>query len=126
MAPFGATAALACAAPDSPLAQPRSIIGGHLLSALVGFLVLHTIGATLLGESAAVAGAIALMLATGTFHAPAGATPLVVLLTSPDLDFVLMPVLAGSALLVLVALLLNNLPSRPSLYVGDFASLAKA
>lgn len=44
MAPFGASCVLAFGLPDSPLAQPRSIIGGHMVTTLVGLLVWYTLG----------------------------------------------------------------------------------
>lgn len=46
MAAFGASCVLAFGVPDSPLAQPSSIIGGHLVSTLVGLLVLNILGSS--------------------------------------------------------------------------------
>ena len=109
MAPFGATAVLAFGLPETPLAQPRNIIGGHALSAIVGFAVLVVGASGSFGLALAGGGALAAMLATGTLHAPAGATPLVVIDSGPGLDFLLAPVLLGSIALVAVALVFNNL-----------------
>lgn len=114
MAPFGASCVLAFGLPDSPLAQPRSIIGGHLLSTLVGFLVLYTLGDGWLAAALAVSLALGAMQLTRTVHAPAGANPLVVLAAQPGLQFLLTPVLLGSLVIVLVALAVNNLRSRAS------------
>jgi CBS-domain-containing membrane protein len=111
--PFGATAVLAFGLPQSPLAQPRNVIGGHVVSAAMGFVVLALgIGVDSIG-AIALAGALALaaMLLTGTVHPPAGATALVVVGLNPSLDFLLAPVLAGSAALIFIALVFNNLPS---------------
>jgi CBS-domain-containing membrane protein len=113
LAPFGATCVLIFALPDSPLAQPRAVIGGHLLSSLVGLVALHVFGGGLLAPALAVGAAIALMQLTRTVHAPAGGDPLVVLLGGAPWSFLLAPVLAGSLLLVGCALLANNLtPGR--------------
>ena len=110
MAPFGATCVLLFAAPDTPLAQPRNVIGGHLVSSLVGLLFLKFIGAGPLEMGLAVGGAIALMQLTRTLHAPAGADPLVVLMSGKaGWSFLAAPVLASAVLLVLIALLVNNL-----------------
>jgi CBS-domain-containing membrane protein len=110
MAPFGATCVLMFAAPDTPLAQPRNVVGGHFLSSLVGLVFLKYIGTGPLEMGLAVGLAIALMQLTRTLHAPAGADPLVVLAGSQlGWGFLLAPVLAGSVLLVLIALLVNNL-----------------
>ncbi|HHO47190.1 MAG TPA: HPP family protein, partial [Desulfobacteraceae bacterium] len=75
---FGASAVLIYGAPKSPLAQPRNLLGGHILSALIGvfcFQVFH--GETWLAASLAVATAIAVMHATRTLHPPGGATALI-------------------------------------------------
>lgn len=112
MAPFGASCVLAFGLPDSPLAQPRSIIGGHLLAALVGLLALQVPGGGWLIGALAVGLAIGLMQLTRTVHAPAGANPLLILATQPSWDFLLTPVLSGALVIVGVALLTNNLRAR--------------
>ena len=109
MAPFGASCVLALGLPDSPLAQPRSIIGGHLLSALVGLVCLSAFGPQWWAMGLSVAGAIAVMQLTGTTHAPAGANPILVMNGALGWGGLLTPVLAGSLVLVACALLLNNL-----------------
>lgn len=114
MAPFGASCVLAFGLPDSPLAQPRSIVGGHLVASLVGLAVLAMLGDGWLAAGIAVGMALALMQITRTVHAPAGADPLVVLASHAGADFLLTPVLAGSVIIVLVALVANNLRQRGS------------
>ncbi|QNM95917.1 HPP family protein [Chitinimonas koreensis] len=114
MAPFGASCVLVFALPDSPLAQPRSVIGGHFLSALVGFAVLGLFGGGWPAMAAAVALAIGAMQLTRTVHAPAGATPLLVLASQPGPAFLFAPVLLGSLAIVAVAWLANNLRRRGS------------
>lgn len=114
MAPFGASCVLAFGVPDSPLAQPRSIVGGHLVSALVGLVVLGVIGASWWSGAIAVALALGLMMGTRTVHAPAGANPLIVLSGATGWDFLLTPVLAGSLLIVACAWAVNNVRSRGS------------
>lgn len=110
MAPFGATCVLLFAAPNVPLAQPRNVIGGHFVAALVGLVVMQLIGTGPLAMAVGVGLAIALMQALRVVHPPAGANPLVVMMSGAvGYDFLVMPVLAGSVNLVLVALLLNNL-----------------
>ncbi|GGO67360.1 HPP family protein [Bowmanella pacifica] len=101
MAPFGATMVILFGLPASPLAQPKNIIIGHLLTTLVGLAVLHTWGLTPLSLSVAVGLAISLMLLTKTTHPPAGANPLVVMLTAQDWPFLFAPVLTGALLITL-------------------------
>lgn len=114
-APFGASCVLAFGLPDSPLAQPRSIVLGHLLSSLAGLLVLHFFGNSLWAAGLAVGLALALMQLTRSVHAPAGADPLVLFAGhTTSLQFLLTPVLAGALSIVILAWLLNNARQRGS------------
>lgn len=114
---FGASAVLAYGAPRSPLAQPRNLVGGHVVSAIVGVAAyqwLHPVPG--LAEAAAVATAIALMHATRTLHPPGGATALIAVIGGEQIHqlgwfYVLVPALLGSVILLLVALLVNNIPA---------------
>ncbi|MFC3865318.1 HPP family protein [Alcaligenes aquatilis] len=109
MAPFGATCALLFAAPDSPLAQPRSVIGGHFISSLVGVVIAKYVGAGPVEMGLAVGLAIALMHASRTLHAPAGADPLVILLAGEaSWSYLFVPSLLGSIVLVVIAVVINN------------------
>ncbi|MBM7566633.1 CBS-domain-containing membrane protein [Paenibacillus sacheonensis] len=114
MAPFGATSVLAFGLWDAPLSQPRHIIGGHFISTLVGLVCLHLFGSSNEVLAAAVGLSIALMMLTRTTHPPAGADPLVVILSGSGWSFLIAPVLIGSVLIVIVALIMNNLDSKRS------------
>lgn len=78
IAPLGASATLVWMVPNSPLARARSVIGGSLVSALIGFGVLTISGATPWGIGFAVGLAILAMALLDVLHAPAGALPLVI------------------------------------------------
>ncbi|RQW61366.1 HPP family protein [Vibrio viridaestus] len=111
MAPFGATCVILFAAPASPLAQPRNVIGGHLITASVGLAALYLFGDSVVVLSLAVGVAIALMQWCRAVHPPAGANPIVIILagkTVVGLSFLISPVLLGSVALVIVASLVNN------------------
>lgn len=111
--PFGASCVLAFALPESPLAQPRNLIGGHVLSALVGLAVFHAVGAEPWAVALAVGLAIMGMQLTGTLHPPAGATPIVAMMTAAPWSFALWPVAAGALVLVAVATAFNAfMPGR--------------
>lgn len=112
--PLGATAVLAFAAPAAPFSQPRNIIGGHVLSALAGVAVYTAVGGSMFWALAlANALAIILMLATKTVHPPAGATAVVPILSKiSDPLWVLTPVLVGALIIVVFALLYNNVWPR--------------
>lgn len=76
VAPIGASAVLVLAVPASPLAQPWPVIGGNLLSALVGVAVSHTIGSAAFAAALAVGLAIATMTIARCLHPPGGAAAL--------------------------------------------------
>ncbi|WP_434778943.1 HPP family protein [Neisseria sp. Ec49-e6-T10] len=129
MAPFGATCVLLFALPKAPLAQPRSVIGGHFVSALIGLVMINTFGDGVWCIAIAVGLAIAAMQALRVVHAPAGANPILIIMSGiHDYSFLFTPVLLGSILLVLVALIVNNfgVGNRwPSYWLGYSAKRAK-
>lgn len=109
MASFGASCLIVFALPDSPLAQPRNVIGGHVLSAATGIAMAHFIGVIPVSMALAVALAIVLMLWTRTPHPPAGANPIIVMVTGSSWSFLLFPVLFGAVVLVGVACAMHKL-----------------
>lgn len=112
---FGATAVLLYGSPSAPFSQPRYVIGGHVLSALVGVTVYQLLPEPLwLASALAVATATVVMYLSKTTHPPGGATALIAVIGSEQVHqlgywYVIDPVLEGILLLVLVALLVNNL-----------------
>lgn len=109
MAPFGASCVLAFGVWDAPLSQPRNIVGGHLVSTAVGLALYHLFDNKVWVIALAVGLSIALMHLTRTTHPPAGADPIVVILAGSPWTFLFTPVLTGSLVIVLCALLINNL-----------------
>ncbi|WP_444931573.1 HPP family protein [Microbulbifer sp. SSSA002] len=109
--PFGATMVILFGLPESPLAQPRNIIVGHLLTTAIGLSVAALAGVTPWSMGLAVGLAVSSMLLTNTTHPPAGANPLVVMLAGEHWDFLLMPVAAGTVLIVAFGVLYHRLIS---------------
>jgi CBS-domain-containing membrane protein len=106
---FGASAVLLFGAAESPLAQPRNLLGGHLISALVAVAVV-ALGATgMPAVSLAVGTSIFLMYLTRTVHPPGGATALIGVQGHAGPSFILFPVLSGALLLLAMALVTNNI-----------------
>jgi len=97
--PFATSIVLVIGSPDVEPAQPRALIGGHLISALVGLAVLKLTGPQAWAAAAAVGLSILAMYVTGTFHPPAGINPLLVVSGNLPWTFLLTPVLAGAVLL---------------------------
>ena len=116
---FGASAVLLYAAIRSPLAQPRNLVGGHVVSALVGVACARAFGDTpWLAAALGVSLAIAAMLLTRTLHPPGGATALIAVIGGPKIHalgflYALVPAGLGALVLLAVALAVNNLaPGR--------------
>lgn len=108
-APFGATAVLVFAVPDSPLAQPKNVIGGNLIAAIVCVTLVQLFGSEPWVMALAVATAIKLMQLTRTLHPPGGAIALLGVMSNADWDFVWTPILLGSIVMVLCTIVFHNL-----------------
>ena len=115
VATFGATAVLIYGVPKSPYAQPRNLLIGHSISAVVGVtcaLLLSSYPAV--SAALAVSLSIALMHLTRSIHPPGGATALIAVIGGEQIHelsywYVLSPILSGAVIMLLVALLVNNL-----------------
>ena len=117
VAPMGASAVLLFCVPASPLAQPWSVIGGNTISALVGITCALAIPNPMLAAPVAGACAIFVMFLLRCLHPPSGAVALTTVLGGPAVHaagykFALMPVCLNSALIVVAALVFNNLTGR--------------
>jgi CBS-domain-containing membrane protein len=112
MAPFGATAVLVFGLPNSPLAQPKNVILGHLIAAFIGLLAMETLGVSPYTLAIATGLAVACMMATDTTHPPAGANPLLVMLTHQDWMFLVTPVLLGAVVIVIMGKLYSIIKGR--------------
>lgn len=112
---FGASCVLVYGVIESPLAQPRNLIGGHLVSAVIGVSVQKLLPDLLwIAAPLAVSLSIIAMQITKTLHPPGGATALIAATASPQIRtlgymYVLSPVLSGCLILLAVALVFNNL-----------------
>ena len=118
IAPMGASSVLLFAVPASPLAQPWSMLGGNLISAVVGVAVAQFFGHGALAAGLAGGGAIAAMAALRCLHPPGGAVALTAVLGGPAVTalgwhYALSPVGLNSLLLLVAALLYNRLVKRP-------------
>ncbi len=112
---FGASAVLVYGAIKSPLAQPRNLIGGHIIAGIIGVACYKMFGSTLwLAGSLAASFAIVAMLLTKTLHPPAGATALIAVIGGEKIHnlgflYAFVPAGLGAFILLIVALLVNNL-----------------
>lgn len=115
---FGASSVLVYGVIQSPLAQPRNLIGGHLVSAIIGVTVQKFAPDVLwITAPLAVSLSIVLMQVTKTLHPPGGATALIAVTGSAELKnlgywYVLSPVLSGTLILLAIAIIFNNITAN--------------
>ena len=114
LVPFATSIVLVMGSPQVAAAQPRALIGGHLVATLIGLLVVKVTGPGVAAAAVAVGLAIVAMHLTRSFHPPAGIDPLVVVLNGMSWSFLLVPVAAGACLLAAVAFVWHNLFRRGS------------
>jgi CBS-domain-containing membrane protein len=103
MAPFGATAVLVFGLPQSPLAQPKNVIFGHWITAVIGIVFSQYVGVTPVSLAIATGLGITCMLVSKTTHPPAGANPILIMLAGHGWSFLVTPVLIGSVVIVLMS-----------------------
>jgi CBS-domain-containing membrane protein len=117
---FGASAVLVFGATNSPLAQPRNLIFGHFISAIIGVSIHKIIPNELwLSSAFAVSLSIVIMQITKTMHPPGGATALIANIGSEKIKalgffYAFSPVLTGALILLGVAIITNNIPKHRS------------
>jgi CBS-domain-containing membrane protein len=117
---FGASCVLLFGVPSSPLAQPRNAICGQIIGATVGCvirIIFNYINEKFIAATLSVAISILIMQLTNTLHAPGSATALNMILTKTNfpwygLQYILMPTLSGTIILLIVAVIINNLSSK--------------
>lgn len=118
---FGASSLIIFGAPHSVFAQPRSVVGGQVISAFVGVSVFMVVqDYPMLAAALAVSLAFAAMQITKTMHPPGGATALIAVSGHPVVEqmgymYTILPVGAGIVILFILALFINNI-SRNRMY----------
>ncbi|MEU9146026.1 HPP family protein [Streptomyces sp. NPDC048349] len=99
--PLAASAALVHSAPTLPLAQPRSVVIGHLVGSAVGYAVLAAAGSSAWAAAVAAGVTLAVNMAARTPHSPAVATAVIIVLQTPAPGRFI-PLLLGSTVLLVL------------------------
>jgi CBS-domain-containing membrane protein len=117
LVPFATSIVLVMGSPEAEPAQPRALIGGHLVSTLIGRMLLKFVGPAPWVAALAVRLAMIAMHLTRTFHPPAGIDPVVAVLNDMPWTYLVAPVAVGACALALFAFAWHNLGrggSRPA------------
>ena len=109
LASFGSSMVLLYGYPESPFAQPKNVFFGHLITALVGLIVLHFIPLPIfMTVPIAVGFGVGLMILLNVTHPPAGGNPIIVIIGSASFDYLLSPVISGSIIIIISAIIINR------------------
>ena len=109
IASFGSTMVLLYGYPESPFAQPKNIILGHFLTALIGVVFLNFVPLPIfINIPIAVGFGVMFMILFKVTHPPAGGNPIIVIIGSVSFDYLLTPVLIGSIILVMFGVIINK------------------
>ena len=115
LASFGSSMVLLYGYPESPFAQPKNVFFGHLVTAVVGLVVLHFIPLPLyLTIPIAVGFGVGLMILLNVTHPPAGGNPIIVIIGGVSFEYLISPVITGSIIIIIFAIILNRFILRKS------------
>ena len=110
IASFGSSMVLLYGYPESPFAQPKNVFFGHLLTSVVGIFFLNFIPLPIfLIIPLAVGSGVALMILFNVTHPPAGGNPIIVIIGSVSIEYLLNPIITGSIIILIFAIVLNRL-----------------
>jgi CBS-domain-containing membrane protein len=112
--PFATSIVLVMGTPEAAPAQPRPLVGGHIVATLIGLMVVKLTGPAPWAAALAVGLAIAAMHLTDTFHPPAGIDPLLVVVNDMSWSFLVTPITVGALALLVFAFVWHNLMRRGS------------
>ena len=109
-ASFGSSMVLLYGYPASPFAQPKNIFFGHLLTSAVGILFLFFIPLPIyITIPLAVGTGVGLMILLNVTHPPAGGNPIIVIIGSVSLDYLINPIISGTIIILFFGIILNRL-----------------
>ncbi len=115
VASFGSSMVLLYGYPESPFAQPKNVFFGHLVTTIVGMIFLYLIPLPLfIIIPLAVGFGVGLMILLNVTHPPAGGNPIIVIMGSVSLDYLLNPIISGSIIILIFAVIINRLILKKS------------
>ena len=115
LASFGSSMVLLYGYPASPFAQPKNVFFGHLTTSVVGLFFLNFVPLPIyIILPLAVGFGVGLMILLNVTHPPAGGNPIIVIIGSVSFDYLFSPVITGSAIIIIFAIIINRLILRKS------------
>ena len=109
LASFGSSMVLLYGYPESPFAQPKNVFFGHLITAVVGLFFLNFVTLPIyIIIPLAVGFGVGLMIFLNVTHPPAGGNPIIVIIGSVSFDYLLSPVITGSIIIIVFAIIINR------------------
>ena len=109
LASFGSSMVLLYGYPESPFAQPKNVFFGHLITSLVGLSFLNFVPFPIyITIPLAVGFGVGLMIFLNVTHPPAGGNPIIVIIGSVSFDYLLSPVIIGSIIIIVFAIIINR------------------
>tara|TARA_B100000686_G_scaffold75526_1_gene81478 strand:- start:384 stop:851 length:468 start_codon:yes stop_codon:yes gene_type:complete len=110
IASFGSSMVVLYGYPESPFAQPKNIFFGHLLTSIVGIIFLFfTALPTFIIIPLAVGLGVSLMILFKVPHPPAGGNPIIIIIGSVSIDYLISPIITGSIIIIVFGIVLNRL-----------------
>ena len=110
IASFGSSMVLLYGYPESPFAQPKNIFFGHLLTSIVGILFVYFVHLPIfITIPLAVGFGVGLMILLNVTHPPAGGNPIIVIIGSVSIDYLINPIIIGSLIILFFGVILNRL-----------------
>tara|TARA_B100000945_G_scaffold83627_1_gene64639 strand:- start:158 stop:637 length:480 start_codon:yes stop_codon:yes gene_type:complete len=109
IASFGSSMVILYGYPESPFAQPKNIFFGHLVTSVIGILVLNFIPLQLfIIIPIAVGLGVGFMILLNVTHPPAGGNPIIVIIGSVSYDYLINPIIFGTLIVILFGIVLNR------------------
>ena len=109
IASFGSTMVLLYGYPESPFAQPKNIFFGHLITSIIGLFFLYFIPLPLfIILPLAVGAGVFFMILLNITHPPAGGNPIIVIIGSVSLDYIINPIISGTIIVLIFGVGLNR------------------